>query len=218
MTRTTGFIAVLAALVVLSTVRSATAEPIVIRPTAIGELVDRSPIDGAGLELFLGAENVALGPSAETRVFYEFSLAGVTMKRSEFATFSVTRRQPFSECASLSPCPELNRIDVYGYTGDGAITVADYTGGTLLGSVTEVPLEGRSLKVDVTSFISGLLSEGNAFAGIALRPGSQGGAGFHEPTLNVVPEPSTLVLVATAALGCIGRRQWRRRLERWSDE
>ena len=215
MIRTTGLI-VLAALVVLSMGRSAAADPIVIRPTVIGELVDRPPIDGAGLEFFLGAENVALGPSAETRVFYEFSLVGVRMKPGEFARFSVTRTEPFSECGSLSPCPELNRVDVYGYTGDGAITVDDYAAGTFLGSVTEVPLEGRSLKVDVTSFISGLLSEGNAFAGIALRPGSQGGAGFHEATLNVVPEPSTLVLVATAALGCIGRRQWRRR-QRWSD-
>ena len=189
MTRTTGFFAVLAGVVVLSIGRSAAADPIVTKPTASGEFVDRSPIDGAGLEFFVGSQNVALGPSAETRVFYEFSLAGVTVKRSEFATFSITRSEPFSECASLSPCPELSRMDVFGYVGDGVITLADYTAGTFLGSVTEVPLEGRSLKVDVTSFVSGLLSKGDGFAGIALRPGSQGGAGFREATFGVVPDP-----------------------------
>ena len=215
MTRTVSFIAVLASSVVLFTARSATADSIVIRPAAIGELVDRRPIDGADLQLFPGAENLALGPSAETRIFYEFSLAGVTLKQREFATFSVTRGEPFSECSSLSPCPELKRIDVYGYTGDGAIHLPDYASGTFLGSVTEVPLEGGRLTVDVTTFIAGLLSGGHAFAGIALRPGSEGGAAFHDATLNPdpVPEPSTFVLVATAALGCMRRRQWRRRLE-----
>jgi hypothetical protein len=127
MTRKPGFIALLAALIVLSMGRSATADPI--RPTAFGEFVDFSPIDGAELQFFPGAESVALGPSGEARVVYEFSLAGLTLKQSGFATFSATRSQPFSECGSLSPCPELDRIDIFGYAGDGAITFTDYTAG-----------------------------------------------------------------------------------------
>lgn len=206
MSRRTDLVAV-AAVLVFSIPSTASADPIVLMPTAVGEIV----AEAAGLRLVPGAQNVALGPSAETRVFYEFALAGVTMTRGELARFSVARTQPFSECAALNPCPELQRIDIFGFSGNGEVTLADYAAGTLLGSVAAIPTEGHRFTFDVTSFMSGLLSQDQPFAGIALRPGSQGGAGFSDARLTVVPEPSTLALAASAAVGLLGRQYRRRR-------
>lgn len=207
----------LLALLVLVGTSTAHADPVRLTPVVLGELVDRSPIDGGNLELFIRAQNVALGPSAETRVFYEFSLAGVAMTPSASATFAAIRAEPFSECAALIPCPELGSVEIYGYAGDGAVTLADYDAGTLLGSVTPVPLQGQRLSLDISAFVRTLLSDGSRFAGIALRTGSQGGAGFRDAEVaevGVVPEPSTLALIATGLVGYAGRHWRRQKLSR----
>ena len=198
------------ALLLLAGGSTAHADPVRLTSVVVGELVDRAPIDAGNLERFMGAQNVALGPSAETRVFYEFSLAGVAMTPAESVRFAAIRAEPFSECASLSPCPELGSVDIYGYAGDGAITLADYDAGTLLGRVAPVPLQGRRLSLDISLFVRTLLSDGRPFAGIALRTVSQGGAGFRHAEVGVVPEPSTLALIVTGLVGYAGRH-WRRR-------
>ncbi len=58
-------------------------------------------------------------------------------------------------------------IDVFGYTGDGALTVSDWAQGTLL---TSFSYSGeRVVTLDVTSFISSAVAAGDAFAGFNFR-------------------------------------------------
>ncbi|NUR55383.1 MAG: hypothetical protein HOQ29_13125 [Acidobacteria bacterium] len=193
------------AVVVVLAATSARADPIVLRPAASIEIVDPAPLDGAGLRLEV-SENVALGPGAETRVFYEFAIPALRATRSPIV-FSVFRRlDEFSECASLVPCPDLTRLDLFGYAGAGAITAAAYNAGVLLASIAALPGRGHTIRVDVTGFVNGLLAEHGGFAGFALRPGSIGALGASEARLSATPEPGSRTLLAIGALGALARR------------
>jgi len=185
-------------------------DPIVIlKPIAFTELLDFAPIDGGSLEQ-AQAQNVALGPGAESRVFYQFPLPPLRPKPRSPVVFTATRDSGvFSECALLSPCPDLTRVDIYGFASNGLTTLADYDAGTFLAAVTSIPKRGQAIDVDVTAFISGLLGQTD-FAGFVLRPGSAGALGFSGAQLSATPEPGSLSLLTIAAIGAIGR-QWQSR-------
>ena len=195
----------------LLTASAVCADPIVLRPAASIEFVDFAPVDGLGLESFV-SENIALGPGAESRVFYEFALDPLR-DAPRPVVFSVVRRlEEFSECALLAPCPDLTRLDVFGYEGTGAITAAAYNAGTRIASISALPGRGHTLQVDVTDFVSGLLAGNAGFAGFALRAGSIGALGTSDARLSATPEPASLTLLALGSVGAFGRM--RRRLRR----
>jgi hypothetical protein len=181
------------------------ADPVILSPTSFAEIVD----DRIVLRQET-AQNVALGPGAETRVFYQFVLAPLRSMPPSAVLFSATRGfDVFSECALLIPCPDLTRVNIYGYPGNGSITLADYDAGTLLGSVTAIPDRGGAINLDVTAFISGLLSGHGDFAGVVLRPGSFGALEFSSAQLSATPEPGSLTLLTIAGLAAIARRRRR---------
>jgi hypothetical protein len=183
------------------------ADPIVLRPISFTEIVDDAPVDGLILRQ-AAAQNVALGPGAETRVLYEFALRPLRSTPLSPVLFSAVRGPDvFSECARLNPCPDLTRLNIYGFRGNGSITLADYDAGTLLGSVTAFPERGGTINLDVTTFISGLLSGDSDFAGVALRPGSFGALEFSSAQLSATPEPGSLTLLTIASFAAIARRR-----------
>jgi hypothetical protein len=199
-----------AAAAVLLIVTTARGDPVILRPAASIEIVDPAPIDGLDVRLEI-SENVALGPGAETRVFYEFALPALRSSRTP-VVFSVFRRlDEFSECASLAPCPDLTRLNLFGYAGTGAITAADYNAGTLLASVSPLAGRGHTIRVDVTDFVGGLLATDAGFAGFVLRPGSIGALGVTEARLAATPEPGSLALLAVGSIGALARVRRTRR-------
>jgi hypothetical protein len=121
----------------------------------------------------------------------------------------VRRPDVFSECASLAPCPDLARLDVFGYAGSGTIALADYGAGALLASITSIPGRGRTISVNVTDFVDGLLADDGGFAGFILRPGSRGALGVSNARLAATPEPGSLTLVMIGGVAATAR-SWRR--------
>jgi hypothetical protein len=98
-----------------------------------GEGVDFAPIDGSDLDLVVASPQIVpLGPSAETRVFYQFAVPRLGLGGRP-VMLSLTRgTDELSECASLAPCPALTRLDIFGFLGTGTVTLADYNAGSLL--------------------------------------------------------------------------------------
>jgi len=202
--RSTGICCAAAVLLLIST--NVGADPITQRPVSFGEGVDFAPIDGANLDLVVATPQiVALGPSAETRVFYQFAVPRLGLGGRPL-TLSLTRgTEEFSECASLVPCPTLTRLDIFGFVGTGTVTRADYNAGSFLTSVDAIPARGRTMTVNVTTFISGLPSDDSAFAGFALRAGSFGALGFSDARLAATPEPGSLILLMLGGVYAFAR-------------
>ena len=96
-------------------------------------------------------------PMAE-RGILEFGLAGVTQP-------VVGASLVLPVWASLGPFPF--QVDVYGYAGDGLLTLTDWSRGTL---ITSFQYSGeQTVTIDVTQFLSTAIANGYAFAGFNLR-------------------------------------------------
>jgi hypothetical protein len=65
------------------------------------------------------------------------------------------------------------------------------------------------LSVDITTFVTGLLSDHNDFAGLVLRPGVFGALELTSAQLTAAPtpEPASLTLLTVAALAAIARKR-----------
>ena len=96
-------------------------------------------------------------PSFEDRGVIEFDLSGLSQQINVELVLPV-----FS---SNGPFPFT--IDVFGYAGDGALTVSDWGQGTLL---TSFSYSGeQTVSLDVTSFIRNAVAAGDEFAGFNFR-------------------------------------------------
>jgi len=96
-------------------------------------------------------------PSFEDRGIIEFNLSGLS--------------QPILNVELVLPVFSSNpfpfTIDVFGYAGDGALTLSDWAQGSLL---TSFLYSGEQVvTLDVTSFISSAVAAGDAFAGFNFR-------------------------------------------------
>jgi hypothetical protein len=114
-------------------------------------------------------------------------------------------------------------FQLYGYTGDGQITAADYAAGTLVSAFTVSSL--GTIDVDVSAFMSSAFLRGDQYVGFNIRP--SGGPSFNDtyfifasPTygqpsstlmIAQVPEPSTIALAVIGA-GLFSRRFFRARV------
>jgi hypothetical protein len=106
---------------------------------------------------------------------------------------------------------------LYGYTGDGQITVADYAGGTFLSAFTVSSL--GTIDVDVSAFMSSAFLRGDQYVGFNIRPDGDpsfndtyyifASPAYGQPSstlmMTQVPEPSMIAL-AVIGVGLFGRR------------
>ena len=120
-------------------------------PFGVKDGIPDSPVDRSIVQ----ALNV---PTFEERGVVEFSLS--------------TLSQPISSAQLILPVFASNgpfpfTVDVLTYVGDGVLTLADWDQGSLF---TTFPYSGEpTVTLNVTSFISSALAEGDAFAGFNLR-------------------------------------------------
>lgn len=193
----------------------ADAATLVIMPTD-----DDRGIDGMLTGNFLccqldsGQATVTLSPFFEERAALEFALAGLPSG----ATITAATLTVHVPAVPLPAAP--NFADVHGYAGDGTITAADLIVSNLVASF-QVNVAGP---IDIAldpAFIQGLLTADADFAGFMLRNVTNPSGVFsiwtvdslapqYNPYITIdytidhqlVPEPSSLLLVATAlALG-----------------
>lgn len=200
---------------------NAYAASINVSPTASGYIgiagagFINGPYSGATFGPLVGKiDHIQSNPSltVESRGFYEFNLTALAASSVSSASFSFTTTDVVSagfSCFDLSGCPTINSINVFGYTGDGAIKPSDFNAGSWLTEVNSLPL-GSTISIDVTAFISGLVSAGNSFAGFNLQSAVFNGALYFpqgQLTVNytpststpaAVPLPSALILFASA--------------------
>jgi hypothetical protein len=157
-----------------------------------------------------GLDTVTLNLSEEERFAMEFAL-GALPGGAVILSSVLTLHLP------VAPLPAMNSAEVHGYAGDGTVQGDDLFAENFLASFHPVV---PSFDISIgSSFLQELLLAGEGFAGLALRNVTipQGtftlwnvdGPAATRPTLTieyeVVPEPSTLVLVGCTLAVC-GRR------------
>jgi hypothetical protein len=122
---------------------------------------------------------------------------------------------------------EIRReIALYGYAGDGMISLDDFSLGSLVDRVTLNPGDGQTVVFDATSFLDSLVATGATFAGFNVRedPASPVNAvlaffldGGPAPRLSidftarVVPAPPGIWLFGSGVLGLLWVKRLRRR-------
>jgi hypothetical protein len=152
-----------------------------------------------------GIVTATLNMSFEERVALEFAL-GALPSDASITSATLTLHLP------VAPLPIPNFAEIHGYAGDGTISAVDMTVSNLLASFGVNAAGAVDISID-PGFIQDLLTTDEDFAGFMLRnvtnPSgvlsmwtSDSGFPQFSPTLSleyeVVPEPSSLVLMATA--------------------
>lgn len=154
----------------------------------------------------------------------EFSIAGLSDPQAS------AMLQIFELGSATSP-PGNTLVNVFGYTGDGALSFAgDFGAGgaTSIGSFTFIDGQAAPFEVDVTAFVNALIGTAD-FVGFNLRVGEtsefvdlqgQNGSPDTNPQLVLtastgngvaVTEPGTVALLGIGLLGMCVATQWRKR-------
>lgn len=185
--------------------------------TAAATAVDLGPQDGvfdAFTPLNFGSVNNNGFTSFRTAV--EFDLSAVP-------TGAVVNAATLTTFANVNDGPR--EIALYGYAGDGSISLADFSLGSLVASATVNPVAGlQTVIFDATAFLDTLVAGNATFAGFNLRedPANSvnlGVMGFMELparlsigfTVGAVPAPPAIWLFTSGALGLLLAKRLRRR-------
>ena len=170
------------------------------------------------------APAVTINPSDDGSVYFNGSvdttsyLAAASTYRGvvEFPTISGPIATAFLSVNPYGLPLEDKSVSVYGYeSSDGVLTGSDYNAGTLLGVLvlSDSLGYGEDAFFDVTSFLQGV---GSPYVGFNLRTDSGSDVfssleyNYGHPaqlTVELIPEPSTGLLVMTGLLGLTYRRR-----------
>ena len=121
---------------------------------------------------------------------------------------------------------KTSTIELFGYTGDGAISVDDWGAGTFLSSVTYVnPTDFSIVSFDVTDFINTMIATTDQWAGIAMRQitfspstatqfcgTSTSQLCQYQPQLHLttVPVPAAIWLFGSGLVGLVGMARFKK--------
>jgi hypothetical protein len=159
-----------------------------------------TPVDARGIRQFPGAQPIllnflAINRSIEDRTVLQFDLGGLSVPAGP-STLDLSLQ-------NIDPGGPMGVIDVYTFVGTGTVTPDQFGAGTLLTSFSNN--QSGLVHVDVTAAVQYAADGGQRSLGFRLSTESTDryflGPPFTAagPTLTIVPEPSGLVLLGTAA-------------------
>jgi hypothetical protein len=133
----------------------------------------------------------------------EYSLASVTEPLS-----AVTLHLWKMGCGGIASCSSTTQVELYGYAGDGVLSLSDWSAGTLI-TILNIPAgTGSLVTTDVLNFVNGLPA-GSGFAGFNLRMVSADASDNFSSSLAAldvvtVPVPATIYLFGSGLLALAG--------------
>ena len=169
------------------------ADPLPIQPVTWGVLADGGggPIDGVLDFTQINRSIIAGYSNTAPEIFHglmEFNLLDYPLMGSDvffnFSIFQTTGPWP----------PETLPFQLYGYIGDGQITHADFSAGTLLSNFTLSSTGNMSL--DVSSFVNSTLTNGDRYLGLNIRPNGNpfvNDTAYWFASPSIGPDPSVFV-------------------------
>jgi hypothetical protein len=197
---------------------------------------DLFPRDGSFDQLFADSSVMQVttppsgDPGSEERVAIEFALAGIPI--GSIIDAVTLRLTPQGNNANLG-LSASESAEVHGYAGNGTIELADLMMINLVGMLAGAPPDGPVSTSLLATWLQGLVDGSSPFAGMMFKgvdgpaPVTMGFAGTFNgipvasrPTLTVdyhasdemgpVPEPATMILVASGMVATLGARRRRR--------
>jgi hypothetical protein len=158
-------------------------------PLADGPIFDQSPFDGIGDAVDESLLNTAFLNAGllEIRPAIEFDLAKISPRRIESASLKIV-------CTSTGILPGTLTVpvQVFGYSGDGAIQTDDFAAGSFITEFDSLATpDNVPITLDVTEFVQGIRPS-QRIVGFTLRT-SVHGAQLNYGALEFGPAP-TLIL------------------------
>ena len=208
----------------------ASASTITVLPAADGSGED-DPVDGVFDSFNTTSNNRPVNRSTTGvaqgvhRSTFEFELPPIPS--GEVISTVTFQFEGFIQFGDLGP----HTTQIHGYAGDGSISSSDFTESNLLGSLSisvAVANDAFLETIDVTSFVQGLYAATETHAGLLVQLQDEGlpqhgldligtqwpGGGeppdetrFPRLIIETVPEPSTLLLLATGVAALAVRKQ-----------
>ena len=173
--------------------------------------------DGLGDLVFPGNfDTVVRGTLGEAAEFAEFNIGSLFLAPNKVISSAIFQAEIYSFATVGLGVGSINpgSLGIFGYVGNGTVEASDFERGVFLSSVdVSSSSPGNILSFDVSPFVNGRVSNGDAFAGFGIRALNLGaltlgGGNFPgiQPRLIVetadaaepVPEPTTIIGSAIA--------------------
>lgn len=149
-----------------------------------------------------------------TNSFVEFDISSLAGETVTSATFQLFADEAITGSTNFTN--DVQVIDVFQFVGNGVNEVADGTAGTLITSFTAITAGLNSITIS-NSDIQSAIDNGDQFIGFGIRSqGSDGSSTVFGNNINgtqpalvvdLVPEPSSALLLGLSTLTLLGRRK-----------
>ena len=151
---------------------------------------------------------IKIGSYYDVRAFLEYDISGLVLEEGETVTLDIVNM------SNGDGEGEIGVIDIYSYYGDGSVTVDDFDAGTYyksfdaLGVWTVTYGDGWTSSeylvnesIDVTGIILDAIANGQSYIGFRLSTlTSDRYTLSYTPTLTIVPEPMTMLLLGLGGM------------------
>lgn len=174
------------------------------------------PSDITGLRSFDGGKNVLL---------LEFAAVNPFTEDRTVAHFNISRTSRLLPSATLNiPIdnfdPEIPNgiFELYSFAGDGLVSIDEWDSGTPFYTFTSVSGEIQTLSIDISMLLKTAVDKEDHYLSFSFRAGNANryflseAVGLTDPSISLIPLPSTIYLMGSGLLALAGISRWRREI------